>query len=68
MNRNVLTNTAVVNTAEMSDRNISLYSSNISEYKIGHTTYTVETHFNLDNGKTINDVIERLILRDINAA
>ncbi len=35
--------------------------SNISEYKIGHTTYTVETHFNT-NGENLSAIIQRLIL------
>ena len=40
----------------------------VSEYKIGHTTYKVELHFNFDRGKTINDVIKRLMLKDAGTA
>lgn len=37
----------------------------ISEYKIGNTTYTVELHFNLSSKETLEDIIKRLIKRDI---
>ena len=59
MIRNVCRNTTVA-----SEDNPSL-ASNISEYKIGHTTYIVETHFNLGCKETLDDIIKRLILRDI---
>lgn len=59
MIRNVYRNTAVE-----SEGSTSL-TPNISEYKIGHTTYTVETHFNLDCKETLDDIIKRLISRDV---
>jgi len=59
MIRNVCRNTAVAN-----ENNPSL-ATNISEYKIGHTTYIVETHFNFDCKETLDDIIKRLILRDV---
>ena len=37
----------------------------ISEYKIGNTIYTVELHFNLNSKETLEDIIKRLIKRDI---
>ncbi len=40
---------------------------NISEYKIGHTTYIVETHFNLGCKETLDDIIKRLISRDVDS-
>ena len=40
----------------------------VSEYKIGHTTYIVELHFNFDCGESLEDVIHRLILNDAGAA
>lgn len=40
----------------------------ISEYKIGHTTYLVELHFNFDRGETLDDVIKRLMLKDAGVA
>jgi len=52
------------NTAVAGEDNPSL-ASNISEYKIGHTTYIVETHFNLDCKETLDDIIKRLVLRDV---
>ena len=59
MIRNVCRNTAVA-----SEKSTSL-APNISEYKIGHTTYIVETHFNLGCKETLDDIIKRLISRDI---
>ncbi len=59
MIRNVCRNTAVA-----SEDNPSL-ATNISEYKIGHTTYMVEMHFNLGCRETLDDIIKRLILRDV---
>ena len=59
MIRNVFRNTAVAN-----ENNFSL-APNISEYKIGHTTYIVETHFNLGCKETLDDIIKRLISRDV---
>lgn len=40
----------------------------VSEYKIGHTTYTVELHFNFDRAETLDDIIRRLMLKDSGAA
>ena len=40
----------------------------ISEYKIGHTLYIVELHFNLDCKETVEDIIERLITEEIQQA
>ena len=61
MIRNVCRNTAVA-----SEDNPSL-APNISEYKIGHTTYIVETHFNLGCKETLDDIIKRLISRDVDS-
>lgn len=40
----------------------------VSEYKIGHTTYTVELHFNFDRAETLDDIVRRLMLKDSGAA
>ena len=40
----------------------------VSEYKIGHTTYTVRLFFNFERGETLEDVIQRLILKDAGLA
>ena len=61
MIRNVFWNTTVA-----SEDNPSL-ATNISEYKIGHTTYIVETHFNLGCKETLDDIIKRLISRDVDS-
>lgn len=59
MIRNVYRNTTVA-----SDTSTSLVP-NISKYKIGHTTYIVETLFNLDCEEKLDDIIKRLISRDV---
>ena len=40
----------------------------VSEYKIGHTTYIVELHFNLHGTETLDDVLSRLMLNDAQTA
>lgn len=37
---------------------------NCTEYKIGNTTYYVETHFNLQ-AESLDEIIERLIGKDV---
>lgn len=39
-------------------------AANISEYRIGNTTYIVEIHFNLVCKETLDDIVKRLISRD----
>ena len=43
-------------------------NSLVSEYKIGHTTYIVELHFNLHGTETLDDVLYRLMLNDAQTA
>ena len=61
MIRNVCRNTTIVSEV------IPSLTPNISEYKIGHTTYIVETHFNLGCKETLDDIIKRLISRDVDS-
>ena len=35
-----------------------------SEYKIGHTTYTVTTVFNPASKESLSDILKRLIIRE----
>ena len=35
-----------------------------SEYRIGHTTYTVTTVFNPASKESLSDILKRLIIRD----
>lgn len=37
---------------------------NISEYKIGHTTYLVKTIFNPTFKESLSDILKRLIVHD----
>lgn len=37
----------------------------LSEYKFGHTTYSVKTIYNFKARESLEDVVERLIIRDI---
>ena len=47
-------NIAVENTA----------TETVSEYKIGHTLYTVKTVFNHASKESLSDILKRLILRE----
>ncbi len=55
----LFTSTAINEDSAQSE--ILTVGSNISEYKIGHTTYTVETHFNT-GGENLSEIIQHLIL------
>ena len=59
MIRNELRNTTIASseTASLSD--------NVSEYIIGRTKYVVSLQFNDGNDETLEDVINRLIMKDI---
>ena len=46
--------TAVENTA----------TETVSEYKIGHTLYTVTTVFNPASKESLSDILKRLIIRE----
>ena len=46
--------TAVENTA----------TETVSEYKIGHTLYTVKTVFNPASKASLSDILKRLIIRE----
>ena len=43
----------------------TLPSATVSEYKIGNTTYIVETHFCGDDSETLSEIISRMIAREI---
>ena len=57
-------NELFTNTTVESENKISL-SPKISEYKIGHTTYTVKTIFNIESEEKLSDTIQRLIIKDV---
>lgn len=44
---------------------MSSKAPNVSEYKIGNTTYIVELHFCGDNSETLKAIISRMIAREI---
>ena len=52
------------NTTVKEEKQISLPEST-SVYKIGHTTYKVTLRFNLESDETLNDVVKRLILKNV---
>lgn len=60
MIRNVCRNTAVEN----EKHSLSTENENVSEYKIGHTTYTVVTKFNF-KGESLDEILARLINKEI---
>ena len=58
----LVTTPAVANTAENNTEN---RQENVSIYKFGKSTYIVETVIDLDCKDTLEDVINRLIIKDI---
>jgi FPC/CPF motif-containing protein YcgG len=40
-------------------------TENLSEYKIGHTTYLVKTVFNPSFHESLTDILKRLVIRDV---
>lgn len=54
----------VRNNTTVKDTQTSLPEST-SIYKIGHTTYKVTLRFNLESDDTLNDVVRRLILKNV---
>ena len=59
-NNELLTTPAVANTVQQ-----PVIPDSVSVYKIGHTTYKVRRVFNLDCKETLEDVVNRLIMRDL---
>ena len=58
----LITTPAAANAAEK-----SVQTDNVSIYKIGHTTYKVRVFFDLECKETLEDVIQRLIIKDIDS-
>ena len=56
----LIKDSAVGNTAKQTSQ-----PENISVYKFGQATYIVQTEFNLDCKETFEDVINRLIMKEI---
>ncbi|MDO4864485.1 MAG: transposon-encoded TnpW family protein [Ruminococcus sp.] len=52
----------------MNDNNnnvaVNAITENVSEYKIGHTTYIVKLHFNSAAQESLSDILNRLIIND----
>ena len=61
----LLTTPAVADTAETKNEPQPVQEDNVSIYKFGRSVYKVRTHFNLDCKETLEDVINRLIMRDL---
>lgn len=58
----LITTPAVANAAEK-----SVQTDNVLIYKIGHTTYKVRVFFDLECKETLEDVVQRLIIKDIDS-
>ena len=43
---------------------VNAVSTTMSEYKIGHTLYTVTTVFNPASKESLSDILKRLIIRE----
>lgn len=53
------------NNATNNKKNNTKYRlGSVSEYKIGHTTYKVQTFFNTEAKETLEDILQRLIKRE----
>ena len=61
----LITNAAVTDTAETKNEPSQVQEDNVSIYRFGKSVYKVRTHFNLDCKETLEDVINRLIMRDL---
>ena len=59
-NNELLTTPTVANTAEQ-----PVQTDNVSVYKFGRSVYKVHTYFNLECKETLEDVVNRLIMRDL---
>ena len=63
MKRNeLITNAAVAGTAENKNEPQPV---SVSEYKIGHTTYIVRTFFNPNGTESLEEMVKRLIMKDV---
>ena len=58
----LITNTTVANTAETKNEPQPV---SVSEYKIGHTTYIVRTFFNPNGTESLEEMVKRLIMKDV---
>ena len=58
----LITNTAVADTAENKNEQQPV---SVSEYKIGHTTYIVRTFFNPNGTESLEEMVKRLIMKDV---
>jgi hypothetical protein len=58
----LITNAVVANTAETKNEPQPV---SVSEYKIGHTTYIVRTFFNPNGTESLEEMIKRLIMKDV---
>ena len=65
MRRNELTNSAVANMADTNNEPQPAQPDNVSVYKFGRSVYKVHTYFNLECKETLEDVVNRLIMRDL---
>ena len=52
------------NTTAVDREKVETTFSTTSEYKIGHTTYTVTTVFNPASKESLSDILKRLIIRE----
>ncbi len=58
----LITNAAVADTAEIMNETQPV---SVSEYKIGHTTYIVRTFFNPNGTESLEEMVKRLIMKDV---
>ena len=64
-NNELLTTPAIADTAETNTEPQSALPDNVTVYKFGRSVYKVHTYFNLECKETLEDVVNRLIMRDL---
>ena len=52
------------NTTAVDREKVETTFNTTSEYKIGHTTYTVTTVFNPASKESLSDILKRMIIRE----
>ena len=67
MEANLIGNEPITTPAAANAAEKSVQTDNVSIYKIGHTTYKVRVFFDLECKESLEDVIQRLIIKDIDS-
>ena len=64
--RRIINMSRVIDKNELNNPRYVLDS--VTEYKIGHTTYTVKVYFDLERKESLEDIVQRLITQAVEKA